>query len=259
MAGRSDLTGSKQTITSFGLIVVGNEILDGRRQDAHFVYTRDLLGQFDLQLRYCLVLPDDNVAIEDHLRWAMAQPEPFFCCGGIGSTPDDLTRACAARAAGVELEYHPEGVTILEACFGDNTTPARLRMVEFPRGASLVPNPVNRVPGFHVSNGFFLPGFPEMAQPMMRWVIEQNYLAPGKRCSATLVLRGVKEADLVDLMEAFVAEHEDVSFSSLPRFTDTGTQISLGLSGLEAAVQRGLTSLKARLREAGVVYEDGGA
>jgi len=247
---------TRQTITSFGLIVVGNEILDGRRQDAHFAYTRDLLKRLDLVLAYSLFLPDDAGAIEDQLRWAMARSEPFFCCGGIGSTPDDLTRACAARTAGVDLEHHPEGVAILKERFGDDATPARLRMVEFPRGASLVPNPVNRVPGFHIRNGYFLPGFPEMAQPMMRWVLDQHYLAPGKRAAATLVLHGVKEADLVDLMEAFVAEHEDVSFSSLPQFTDTGTRITLGLCGLEAAVQAGMADLTVRLQKAGIAYEE---
>ncbi len=246
----------KRIIDSFGLIVIGNEILDGRREDAHFAFARDLLKQSDLGLAYSLFLPDDVAVIENQLRWAMARSEPFFCCGGIGSTPDDLTRGCTARAAGVELEHHPEGVAILKECFGGNATPARLRMVEFPRGASLVPNPVNRVPGFHIRNGYFLPGFPEMAQPMMQWVLEQHYLAPGRRGTATLVLHGVKEADLVDVMEAFVAEHNDVSFSSLPQFTETGTRITLGLAGLEAAVQAGLASLTARLEEAGVAYEN---
>jgi molybdopterin-biosynthesis enzyme MoeA-like protein len=247
---------TRETITSFGLIIVGNEILDGRREDAHFAYARDLLKQRDLGLAYSLFLPDDAVVIETHLRWAMARSEPFFCCGGIGSTPDDLTRDCAARAAGVALEHHAEGVAILKACFGGRATPSRLRMVEFPSGASLIPNPVNRVPGFRIRNGYFLPGFPEMAQPMMRWVLEQYYLAPGRRCSATVVLNGVKEADLVELMEAFVAGHEGVSFSSLPQYTDTGTRITLGLSGLEAAVEAGLSDLTAQLEEAGIAYEN---
>lgn len=247
----------KQRVEDFGLIIIGNEILDGRRQDRHFANTSRLLRERRLRLAYVLMLPDEESIIEAHLRWAMARPEPFFCCGGIGSTPDDLTRDVAARAAGVPVELHPEGAAILQERFGAETTPARLKMVEFPAGSMLIPNPINRVPGFHIANGFFVPGFPEMAEPMMAWVLDTHFDRGPERVARSLVLPGAREADLVMLMETFVATHRDVSFSSLPRFTEQGTEVQLGLSGPPKAVDAGMKDMREALRHAGVPFVAG--
>lgn len=240
---------------AFGLIIIGAEILDGRRQDAHFAFARQLLQKNNLVLRYCLVLPDDFRVIESHLRWAMSQPEPFFCCGGIGATPDDVTRQAAAAAAGVELEFHPEGLAILRERLGKDLNEARRRLVEFPKGATLIPNPFNRVPGFSIRNGYFIPGFPEMAGPMMEWVVTTRYAPAAERTAARLTLPGGREGDLIPLMEEFVAAHPALSFSSLPRFTENrGTEVELGISGPPAAVRAGLVALKAMLENARVPW-----
>ena len=244
-----------QPAIGFGLIIVGSEILDGRVSDRHLASTSALLRERRLDLRYAQILPDDPEVIETQLRWAMDRGEPFFCCGGIGSTPDDYTRGCAARAAGVPLAYHPRGVAILKQRFGAQATPARLRMVEFPQGADLIPNPINQVPGFRIGNGHFLPGFPEMAHPMTAWVLDTWY-APGvEKIARALRLPGAREADLVDLMEAFIAAHPDVTFSSLPAFTATGTEVKLGISGAREAVAAGLRDLTAALDHAGIKYQ----
>lgn len=246
----------KKTPPGFGLFIIGNEILDGRKDDKHFSTARRLLCARHIPLRYATVLPDDPELIENQLRWAMLQPEPFFCCGGIGSTPDDYTRDCAARAVGVETELHPEGVAILKSRFGSAATPMRLKMVEFPMGAILIPNPFNQVPGFRVANGHFLPGFPEMAEPMMEWVLDTWYEPGEVRIARSLVLPGCKEADLVDLMTSFIADHPGVTFSSLPMFTETGTEVHFGLEGRPDDVTSGLSELMRRLDGAGVAYRE---
>lgn len=227
----------------FGLIVIGSEILDGRIQDRHVDNTRRLLGERNHSLTYVLILRDDPGLITEKLSWAMARPEPFFCCGGIGSTPDDHTRQCAAAAAGLPLERHAEGERILRARPGFEATPARLRMVEFPRGAALIPNPVNQVPGFSVKNGHFLPGFPTMAVPMASWVLERHYPPGEARLTRTIVLPGAREGDLVPLMEAFAAAHPELVFSSLPHFVPGGTEVDFGLCGRPAAVEKGMAEL----------------
>jgi molybdopterin-biosynthesis enzyme MoeA-like protein len=240
---------------AFGLIVVGNEVLDGRVRDRHVENARQALAERSLNLAWVLVLPDDPELLTDQLRWAMAQAVPFFCCGGIGSTPDDHTRQCAARAADAPLEFHEEGVAILKERFGPDATPERLRMAEFPRGATLIPNPVNRVSGFRAGNGHFLPGFPCMARPMMEWVLANDYPQGAPRAAAALILPEAREADLVHLMDAFIAAHPALSFSSLPHYTqEGGTEVELGIAGLPEDVESGLRDLKNLLASNGVPF-----
>ncbi len=246
----------KTRTETFGLIIIGNEILDGRRQDAHFHNVQPLLTRRNLRLAYTLILPDQADIITGQLRWAFACAYPFFCCGGIGSTPDDITRPCAAAAARLPLVAHPEGTALLERTFGAHATPARLRMAEFPEGATLIPNPVNAVSGFSIRNGFFMPGFPDMAQPMMQWVLD-TYYAPGARqASISYAALNVREADLCDLMEAFVIAHPDVRFSSLPLAhpRDRQFEIHLGVSGPEAPTLLAARHLEQHLQAAGVDF-----
>ena len=229
----------KLQTTGFGLIIIGSEILDGRFKDSHFETAQGILAGNNFALLYTMILPDNPDILTGQLSWAMHNTEPFFCCGGIGGTPDDYTRQCAARAAGVETELHPEGARILEDRFAGRITPDRLKMVEFPHGAKLIPNPVNGVPGFYINNGYFLPGFPSMATPMMQWVVQTIYESGSETRYEKIILPGAKEADLNPLMEQFIAEHPELTFSSLPRFVEDGTEVELGIKGPPEAVSAG--------------------
>lgn len=245
---------TKQKVPGFGLVIIGNEVLDGRRTDAHFAFTRDLLAEHRLALIWSMTIGDEPALIEQQLRWALQRPEPFFCCGGIGATPDDLTRDCAARALNRALRHHPEGVAILRERFGGDATEQRLRMVLFPEGAVLIPNPVNQVPGFRIANGYFLPGFPSMAHPMMRWVLDTYYETGVVLHAAALLLPNTREADLVYLMERFILRHPALVVSSLPAFRADGPAVELGLKGPPDAVAEGLDALQAQLQEAGIAW-----
>ncbi|MBW1775579.1 MAG: competence/damage-inducible protein A [Deltaproteobacteria bacterium] len=238
----------------FGLIIIGSEILDGRIQDKHFENTQRLVRERNHTLRYSMILVDDPALILDKLKWAMKRPEPFFCCGGIGATPDDYTRQCAAKAVGVSLEFHKEGIEILENRPGFEMTPSRMKMVEFPKGSVLVPNPVNQIPGFSIANGYFIPGFPSMAEPMTAWIMDTYFEAGKATVSRTLILPGAKEADLVPIMEDFTRTHPKVSFSSLPRFVAGGTEVHLGLSGLPDDFEEGLRDLVESLESQGLKW-----
>ncbi len=241
----------KESVPGFGLFVVGSEILDGRVRDRHFENTRRSLARRHLPLLYALILPDDPDLLREELRWAMERGDRFFCCGGIGATPDDYTRRCAAEAAGVGLELHREAAAILSERFGPLATPHRLKMVEFPAGSRIIPNPYNQVPGFSIAGGYFLPGFPEMAAPMTDWVLD-NCCRPGPgRIARSLVLPDGREADLAGLMEEFIAGHPALAFSSLPRIVAGGWDVVLGVSGPPAAVEEGIEWWRVKLREAG--------
>ncbi|MGH9576345.1 MAG: competence/damage-inducible protein A, partial [Terriglobales bacterium] len=133
---------------AFGLILIGDELLSGKRGDKHFAWVVSTLNQRGLKLGWCRILGDDDVRLTAVLRESFAGDDIVFSCGGIGATPDDRTRACAAAALGVPLEPHPEGTRLIEARYGQAARPQRVRMAEFPRGARPIPNPVNNVPGF---------------------------------------------------------------------------------------------------------------
>ena len=158
-----------------GALVIGDEILVGKRKDKHFEFLVAAMAARGLRLAYCEYHGDDPARLSAALRRTFAPGDIGFSFGGIGATPDDHTRRCAGDALGVPLAAHPEGERELRARFGAELTPQRLRMVEFPLGAQIVPNPVNRVPGFSLREHHFVPGFPQMAWPMVEWVLDNRY------------------------------------------------------------------------------------
>lgn len=243
------------TTDAFGLVVIGDEILSGKRRDRHFDGFRGLLADRGFGLAWFQILPDDPALITERLRTTMREGRPVFCCGGIGATPDDHTRACAAAAAGVAVERHPGAVAEIEGRFGAEAYPTRVRMADLPAGAGLIPNPYNRIPGFSILQHYFLPGFPDMAHPMATWVLD-NYYGTGTAPERELAVRvpGVTESLLVDLMERLVAAYPDAKLFSLPRLGDPGF-VELGFRG-SGDLQPAFHALREGLRAAGFAFEE---
>ena len=131
-----------------GALVIGDEILSGKRKDAHLPHLIETLAQRALMLAYAHYIGDDRDGISALLRETFARGDIVFSFGGVGATPDDQTRQAAAAALGLPLERHPEAVASIEAQFGEAAYPYRVLMAEFPAGASIIPNPVNRVAAF---------------------------------------------------------------------------------------------------------------
>lgn len=237
-----------------GLIVVGDEILSGRRTDRHLSAAIERLNERGMALSWARYIGDDEAALTGLLRGTMAGDALVFCCGGIGATPDDVTRPAAAAAAGVGLARHPEGEAILRERFGDDATDARLRMVDFPAGADLIPNPVNRVPGFRVARHCFVPGFPKMAWPMIEWVLDTHFADWVRDPAVSRSVRvSERESDLIPLLESLGAEHPDVRFSSLPEMRDGGGYVvELGVYGPAEAVDTAFAALERRLDADGI-------
>jgi molybdopterin-biosynthesis enzyme MoeA-like protein len=232
----------------FGLIIIGDEILLGGREDSHLASIRKLLHQRGHGLRRYWLLPDEKANLINHFAFSMAQNDPVFVCGGIGATPDDLTRACAAEAAGVPLEYHPEAVALIEKRYGDEAHPTRIRMAHLPRGAELIPNPYNQIPGFSINHHHFLPGFPEMAWPMAEWILEAFYPPSSLRLSECSVeVMHTPESLLVAIMENLNERFPDIKTFSLPRL-GTDSYIELGLRG-SGDISQAFIELKQALRE----------
>ena len=167
---------------NFGALIIGDEILSGKRVDAHFRKIASLLGERGLRLSWVQYLGDERARIAEALRRSFAAGDVVFSFGGIGNTPDDHTRQAAAEALGVDLVLQPEAERELRARFGDDVSDVRLQLATFPRGVDIVPNPFNRIAGFRVRDHYFLPGFPQMAHPMAEWALDTFYAHLFNRC-----------------------------------------------------------------------------
>ncbi|SFF45256.1 Predicted nucleotide-utilizing enzyme [Fontimonas thermophila] len=236
-----------------GLLVVGDEILSGKRQDRHFAKVIELLRARGLELAWARFVGDDEPEIADALVQARARGDIVLSCGGIGATPDDRTRQAAARAFGVPLARHTEAEALIVAQYGAAAHPHRVLMADFPRGAGLIPNPVNRVAGFFIEDCNFVPGFPEMAWPMLEWVLDTRYARLHRTQPPAeyrlRVLGTCGEADLLPLMEATLACHPQVKLSSLPSRGDgiRPRHIEFGFKGEASAAAAAYRHFRAQL------------
>lgn len=203
-----------------GLLVIGDEILRGKRQDKHFPWVIERLAARGLELGYARFLGDDEAVIAEAMRDARASGDLLLSCGGIGATPDDRTRQAAAMAHDLPLVRHPEAEALILAEYGDRARPNRVLMADFPRGARLIPNPVNRVAGFSLGHLHCVPGFPEMAWPMLEWVLDTEYPALRNHTPPVeyrlRVMGTAGEGDLLAIMEDTLARFPGLQLSSLP-------------------------------------------
>ena len=253
----------------FGLIVVGDEILSGRRQDKHFSKVVELLGARGLQLDWAEFAGDDPPRLTAALQRSFAGKDWGVRGGGPAPTPDDHPRQGAAAALGLPLVLHPEGRRNIEERIRETAREAgrepdfdapdnlqRLKMAEFPQGAELIPNPYNRIAGFTVGDHHFVPGFPVMAWPMIEWVLETRYAhlfhAEAHEERSLLVFEAA-EAALTPLMEALQRDYPGVRVFSLPSVGDAQTRrhIELGVKGEPAQVTAAFAAMRSELERRG--------
>lgn len=244
-----------------GALIIGDEILSGKRQDRHLAHAIATLAARGLALDWARYEGDDRDRLTAVLRETFASGDIVFGFGGVGATPDDHTRQAAAAARGVPLARHPEAVAALEAQFGAGAYPNRVLMAEFPEGASIIPNPFNRVASFSVADHHFLPGFPQMAWPMLDWVLETRYggLAAPPSGERAIVVRDAGESQLLPLMNDCVARYPQLKLFSLPTILpEGGRRIELGVRGDVAALDEALAYLIAGVEAGGFRWEPSG-
>ena len=247
---------------TIGAIIVGDEILSGKRQDKHFAKIAELLAARGLRLSWVEYLGDDRARLAATYARTMAAGDIVFSCGGIGNTPDDHTRQAVAMALGVDLVLHPEGFLALQKRFAaDEITEQRKLLVTFPLGVNIVPNPFNRIPGFHVHQHYFLPGFPQMAHPMAAWALDTFHAdlfnaRPPVDKAFLLTGPNAYESALLGLMERIVADYPDLRLFSLPSVGDDGQRrhLELGVEGDEARVDAALEEIRQEVERRGIVW-----
>ncbi len=260
-----------------GLVIIGDEIMSGKRADKHLPAVIERLTARGLQLAYADYVGDAPERITDTLRRAFGSGELVFCCGGIGATPDDHTRQCAARALGMPLQLHPQAEMLIRERMQDVAREQgvayeperpdnvhRLNMGVFPAGARIIPNPYNKIPGFsctvpgEAGRGggavHFVPGFPVMAWPMIEWVLDTCYahlFQRHTRLEKSVIVFGAMEATLTPLMEEIERSFAGVRVFSLPSVDhpEYGRHIELGVKGQGDAVDDAYAALLAGLRQ----------
>ncbi|HEY1151209.1 MAG TPA: molybdopterin-binding protein [Pseudoduganella sp.] len=257
---------------AIGLIIIGDELLSGKRVDQHFPKVVQLLAARGLQLGWAEFLGDDRERIAATLKRTFASDDIVFSCGGIGATPDDHTRQAAAAALGLPLVLHEEGKAAIQQRIrqvaqeaghqADLDAPEnlqRLQMAEFPQGASLIPNPYNNVPGFNVGRHYFVPGFPVMAWPMIEWVLDKHYAQlfnREPRAEHAVLVYEAAEASLTPLMLALEAAYPGIKVFSLPSVGDAHTRrhIELGVKGEPSKCASAFSAMCAELDKLKVEY-----
>jgi molybdopterin-biosynthesis enzyme MoeA-like protein len=259
----------------FGLIIVGDEIMSGKRADKHMPKVIELLGARGLTLSYADYVGDSRERITQALVRAFASADTVFSCGGIGATPDDHTRQCAAAALGQPLVLHPQAAELIRERMRDTAREQgvpyeperadnlhRLNMGVFPESARIIPNPYNKIPGFSCKGPgggtvHFVPGFPVMAWPMIESVLDTHYAHLFRReawVEKSVIVFGAMEATLTPLMEELERVHAGVKVFSLPSVDHPqyGRHIELGVKGEPARVDGAYPALLAGLAGFGV-------
>lgn len=243
---------------NIGAIIIGDELLSGKRQDQHFTHLQQALAERGLELSWTIIVGDEAEQLERFLRFSLAGTDLVFSFGGIGATPDDRTRQTVAKVMDVELLPHPEAVAEIEAQFGEKAYPNRILMGHLPVGSRIIPNIVNRVPGFSFNDHYFMPGFPEMSWPMIEWILDTHY--PTLRNQAPeqeqiIYVRHGRESDLLPVMIKIVEDYPGLRFSSLPHMGNN-PHIELSLRGQGEQIEAAMSLLKDAIEGAHMSWTD---
>ena len=214
------------------ILVIGNEILSGRTQDANVAYLGKELAARGITLAEVRIVRDDQAAIIAALNALRATYTYVFTSGGIGPTHDDITSATVAKTFGVALERNPEAVRRLQSRYGEGElNAARLKMAEIPAGATLIDNSISQAPGFRLDNVFVMAGVPSILRAMFDGI--RQTLAEGPPQHSRSVTLSVREGDLAEGLSLIQDNHPEVDVGSYPSFTEGRSLVTIVARGTD--------------------------
>jgi len=217
---------------NFYSVIIGTELLNGRRKDTHFSFLNSELLKRGWEHKASFVIEDDTTLMYNIFKLIKADEHSvMFCFGGIGATPDDYTRVVAAKAfTNYKMEFHEKAKQLILNQFKDEAYPHRINMAYLPINAKLLKNVVNNVSGFYLEERFFFtPGFPSMSQSMVCEALEKYY--PLAQSKYRLVLSAsCSENDLIDVM---LKISKDLDLSSLPKIIENKRKVVISLAGFD--------------------------
>jgi molybdenum cofactor synthesis domain-containing protein len=222
---------SQKHITA-AILVIGDEILSGRTKDKNIGYIADYLTNIGIDLREVRIVPDVMDEIVEALNALRARYSYVFTTGGIGPTHDDITADAVAQAFGVEL-YEDERIiaAMLERIKPEDLNEARRRMARVPKGGDLVPNPVNKIPGFRIGNVITMAGVPMIMQAMLDSVAPT--LETGVKLTMHAIDAGLPEGQYATPLADIAKAHETLSIGSYPSYVDGAFRNQIIVRGRE--------------------------
>jgi molybdenum cofactor synthesis domain-containing protein len=225
---------SEASPVTAAVLIIGNEILSGRTQDANLAFLAKGLGEQGVTLSEARVIPDVPDVIIATVNELRRRFTYVFTTGGIGPTHDDITSECVARAFGLPLTVHPEAhKAFLSYYKPGELNEARMRMAMTPEGAELIPNPISRAPGFRIGNVFVMAGIPSVMQAMFDGI--KGSLKGGPPVLSRTLVCAIPEGLLAKGLGELQGRYADVDIGSYP-FTRRGTfGVALVARGREAA------------------------
>ena len=250
----SEETPEKKSVTA-ALLIIGNEVLSGRTQDANLKFLGENLNDIGIQIREARIVADVEDGIIEALNALRARYDYVFTTGGIGPTHDDITSAAIAKAFGLKLVRHPEAEAILRAHYKpEDVTEERLKMAEMPEGATLIENPVSKAPGYRVENVIVMAGIPRIMQGMFEGFRHRlrGGVTVGSRSIAVSIPEGIAAKSLGKIQEDF----PDVEIGSYPfvRHGETGTCL-VARSSDPARLDAAADAIEAMVRDLGAEPE----
>lgn len=204
-------------IYSAALVIIGDEILSGRTEDANLPTIARWLNERGVRLSEARVIPDRREAIVAAVNETRHNHDYVFTTGGIGPTHDDITAESVAAAFGVELTLHEEAFRRLKAHYRPGEfTQARQRMARVPEGGTLIDNPVSIAPGFRIENVFVLAGVPEIVRVMLDSLAHE--VTGGKPMLSKSLAVALPESAFAEALADIQADNADVQIGSYPFF-----------------------------------------
>ncbi len=239
---------------SFYSVIIGTELLNGRREDSHFSFFNKELLKRGWEHKANFVIKDDPSFLKDVFKLVKSDPNSVMVSfGGIGSTPDDFTREIASITFTSEYPVrHKEAEKIIIDRLGDRAYPHPIKMADIPRGSKLIKNPINNMPGFQLRDRFFfVPGFPQMAHPMISQILDEFYPKNREKYNCSFIAQ-TGEATMIDIMDKLP---DEVELSCLPTFDGEKRSAEIYLSSFdEELLKEWCEFFKSKLVEMGIEF-----
>ncbi len=250
---------TQKTSVTAGLVVIGDEILSGRTQDANIAYLAKWLNEEGVVLHEVRIVGDDRAAIVEAVNALRERCDYCFTTGGIGPTHDDITIDSVADALNVGVVYNDEALEMLAGYYGkEELTEARKRMARVPEGGDLIRNPKSSAPGVRKDNVFMLAGIPGIMRGMLEGL--RGELAGAEPMQSDAVTVYAPESEMADSLSGIQDAHPDVSIGSYPFFRQGKIGAELVVRSTDAGkIPPVLAAIRAAAEAIGAEWVDGEA